>query len=618
MDEYDTLSNAILDIGATEVTLIVKSQITLHSSCVIPENIHLKIVKGGSIVTTGYTLTINGSFSCGLFQAFSGTGTVIFGKISSRLVYPEWWGNNSIPGTTNMSDEFNSAISSIENLGGTILLHPTIYCIEDVELKSFVNIKGSGHNTILKKETTGSYIFTCDSGSSNINDNIENITISNICFEGLSVDVGFSEHRHLININGVSNVLIESCKLCEYEGDGIYIGSSNSAATERHNLNIIIRLCIFDGVNKENRNAISIIDGTNILIENNTFLRSTKSTMPGAIDIEPDSNVFAIIRHITIRNNYLNDIGGNTGAISLVLPLSQNLLTNSSKNITIENNRIYNVSGNAMAFTQTGIVDSASDSNMITIYNNHIDTANKAFEFLGIKGISINSNTFENVLNPSYIGYTAVDDKCFDVIISNNNFIKCGTIITTGGYGLIIYEVDHLIIENNVFNDCGKEDATFGYAIDFEIGSSNNILILNNKFISPNSYTTRAIVREASHTFNPSTNFIDGNDFNNIALLNMDNFDTPLLVGATPSVKSLKNTISYYECNNAIATEITQFENGERNKIIVVRIDVNTTIKNNANIFLAGGADFSGDANDIITLVCVATDEWREVSRSIN
>lgn len=115
MDKYDTLSNAILDIGATETTLIVKSQITLHSSCVIPENIHLKIVKGGSIVTTGYTLTINGSFSCGLFQAFSGTGTVIFGYGVIKEAYPQWWGakgDDSTDDTTAIQD----AVDSFDNI----------------------------------------------------------------------------------------------------------------------------------------------------------------------------------------------------------------------------------------------------------------------------------------------------------------------------------------------------------------------------------------------------------------------------------------------------------------------------------------------------------------------
>jgi len=46
--------------------------------------------KAEDYVKAGYKLTINGSFSVGLYQVFSGDGSVSFNE--DREVYPEWWG----------------------------------------------------------------------------------------------------------------------------------------------------------------------------------------------------------------------------------------------------------------------------------------------------------------------------------------------------------------------------------------------------------------------------------------------------------------------------------------------------------------------------------------------
>jgi len=47
--------------------------------------------KSADYVEAGYTLTINGSFSAGLYQVFSGDGAVLFTSGAVCEVYPEWW-----------------------------------------------------------------------------------------------------------------------------------------------------------------------------------------------------------------------------------------------------------------------------------------------------------------------------------------------------------------------------------------------------------------------------------------------------------------------------------------------------------------------------------------------
>lgn len=93
--------------GAGSVTSIV-----LLTSFAMTQNITLtkpfRPKPGAIITTTGYTLTINSSFEAGVYQVFAGTGTVA-GLKEAR---PEWWGNNTTPGTTDMTAILQRAVNA--------------------------------------------------------------------------------------------------------------------------------------------------------------------------------------------------------------------------------------------------------------------------------------------------------------------------------------------------------------------------------------------------------------------------------------------------------------------------------------------------------------------------
>ncbi|MES2531973.1 MAG: hypothetical protein V4636_13125 [Pseudomonadota bacterium] len=58
---------------------------------------------------------------------------------------------------------------------------------------------------------------------------------------------------------------------------------------------------------------------------------------------------------------------------------------------------------------------------------------------------------------------------------------------------------------------------------------------------------------------------------------------------------------------------------GTGQRVTFIFTNGNTTIQNNATIKLAGGADFVGSADDVLSLVYESTSAvWREVSRSLN
>ncbi len=88
----DSLNTAVSTIGASPQVLYINKAVTLTGNVTVPSTLKLVVEKGGSITTTGYTLTINGPFEAGPYQVFAGTGTVVFGVGSVQAAYPQWAG----------------------------------------------------------------------------------------------------------------------------------------------------------------------------------------------------------------------------------------------------------------------------------------------------------------------------------------------------------------------------------------------------------------------------------------------------------------------------------------------------------------------------------------------
>lgn len=86
------LTTAIAAIGSTVGTLLVTIPITLSADATVPSTLTLQVQDGGTITTTGHTLTINGPFYGGFYKIFLGSGTVVFGQGGIASYPVEWWG----------------------------------------------------------------------------------------------------------------------------------------------------------------------------------------------------------------------------------------------------------------------------------------------------------------------------------------------------------------------------------------------------------------------------------------------------------------------------------------------------------------------------------------------
>jgi hypothetical protein len=91
--QYPTLAAALA--AAAGKMLVVDSQITLAADTTLPTTVAIDVAFGGGfIIPNAITLTINSTFSAGLYRVFttSGTGKVKFGYGSIVSVFPSWWG----------------------------------------------------------------------------------------------------------------------------------------------------------------------------------------------------------------------------------------------------------------------------------------------------------------------------------------------------------------------------------------------------------------------------------------------------------------------------------------------------------------------------------------------
>jgi len=101
---FHSLQSVLAQVEDEEVTIIVNEYSVIQADVTAAANEGIKVVKGGRLnIDTGVTLTINGSFSAGIYQVFSGDGAVVFpegvvagyaGWANKRRIQvdPHWWG----------------------------------------------------------------------------------------------------------------------------------------------------------------------------------------------------------------------------------------------------------------------------------------------------------------------------------------------------------------------------------------------------------------------------------------------------------------------------------------------------------------------------------------------
>ena len=515
---YPSLAAAVTSIGASSAVLVVSNQLAISSNISIPSTIQLKFSRGGQLlIAKNAIVSINGPVDAGLEWIFAGEGLVKFNKTAATKVYPQWWGAKG-NGSTEDTQAVQKAINTVASAGGgDVIFSKGIYIVNSIVLDSNVNIVGQGWDCILLQKSGATYgvsVNPGNGGTPNPADNKHNITIRDIQFKGTVEKEGFQEHFHLLNLNAVTNVIIKHCKFAGWRGDGIYIGSSNVPHTERHNQRIKISECLFDGINNDNRNAISIIDGNEIIVDKNTFINSTRADMPGAIDIEPNRDTFAIINDIKITNNSFQNVGGAGGIITMSIPVSQKDLITPVNHILIEGNKINEIfttssRPDGIRLQQIQQIDEFTSPNDIIVSNNIVKHIRRPFRILAVKGVKFINNTFEDSTYSALIDYKD-EHKIQDIEFADNIFKELGS---SDGIGINVFAVTNIIFINNVFDNIGLFNGSYGIALKFSSSSIDWVRIEKNIF--QGKRTTTAIQDALIHQKLPNHVIINGNIIKN-------------------------------------------------------------------------------------------------------
>ena len=365
------------------------------------------------------------------------------------------------------------AIEQASDLGGgKVVIDAGTFDFDTVLLKSNVLLEGAGMDAtvLVQAATLGASYGLLHAESAGATSFVESITIRDLTLKN---SVGtFSEFIHLLSLSGVRNALIERVKFQGFRGDGLILhGIGLSDSEERHNLNVTIRDCIFDGVNNENRQGISIIDCDGLVIDDCRFENCTKSTMPGAIDFEPD-NAFNVVGNALVNGCFFRNVGGNVASIGLVIGASIPVPTG----IAATNNSFIDYAGSGSeVFVNVYRTMAASDPDMgVLISGNFGSGGNVGLNLFDAKGIASIDNVWQDYA--TYGALLGVSGVSKDIAISDR-FVRCGQ--NPGfPYGMVVRNVDGLRLTGSEFIDCGNGigDACAIYFVDGgSTGASDNV-----------------------------------------------------------------------------------------------------------------------------------------------
>lgn len=449
---FADLATAVATIGTAEATLVIDKETIIADdvTVTIPSTLSLMIIKGGLIdgVAGGgtETLTINGTFDAGLYQVFGGDLTVSFGGRAVKEVYPEWWGENTTPGTTDMTDFVNAAINSVYPNGGVVSLQPyqvyyiaggsnAVYSAAGDSINDGIRIRSNvilnGNNALLESDKGGETATQTDQFR----------IVTNYCADATSENFVIRDLR------------LKHTGTAGYYTNGIWINGGATTKAEHWVNNILIEnihledvrvgIVIRDNMPKESPVSTNDVRQTyNIKIKNITSIDCTSAV------ISPDGDDIII-------NNVWHDASGAASSYDTIG-------MHRGHNITIDNVHSYGLINGYGVMIRNSI---GSNTQNVNISNVLID---------GGKGIKIGTETTG----------TPTTEVVENIKLSNIN-LKSGTFgIDKSLEDITVRNIDC----NNIFVDIGSDlvsdigmrvYGTTSFATGVENVNINNLTIKN-------------------------------------------------------------------------------------------------------------------------------------------
>jgi hypothetical protein len=379
---------------------------------------------------------------------------------------------------TDESEHVQAALDAIHAAGGGKLWVPNgTYKVKGLNVYSDTEIECQSRAAIFRKvdntvQVPVFYLNPMAERTADPANNAKNITLRNCTVEDDVAAWGFSEPTHLLYAGAVTNLRLENLLLRGWRGDAFDLSGDNGAADQRHNSQVFVEGCEFDGLVKDNRNGISVADVDGMVIRDNVFRNLSRSGMPGGIDLEPNFT-FSTLRNVLIEGNQFSQIAGDA-AINAFFPGSMAV---TPTNITIRGNVVNDLGQQTyhrcfcLVAQEFMVVDNL---NMAWRVEDNEVYDGCASEVRNIRGISITGNTFWRFTDRLLIATPNSNLlRAHSVLIHDNRFY---------GAGIHIGNVNGITITNNRF---WKNTGTFGmeFYVPAETAAIEGVIITGNRFV---------------------------------------------------------------------------------------------------------------------------------------
>lgn len=530
-----SLKDIIDAVGTSQSAMLVFSHsgsgntttYTVGTSETVPSNFRLQIEEGAILsIATGVTLTINGYVDSGPRHIFTctGTGAVSFGEGSVERVYPEWWGNNTTPGTTDMTAEIQAALVAVPS-GNVVWLSPYRYTVSStLTISKYLKIFGEGRRyggSEIECLTASDTVFSVEYGSCVFRD------------FGIKGDVAYGASAG--TVVGIDVIGSAGAAGYAYDGDLTLENVSFyglSKAVYQRSKNVIVRDCGFsscdDGIYVDTAYGGGTSDYRGLFCERNRF----HSQEGYCVYIDPAVN----FSNVTITNNVL-DLGVKGSA----------LFGGFAGHLLIADNKV------ELGRSSLALIDSTG----ATLSNDYRKTT--------ISGNIVSNHTTDN--NDAYgVNVTGMNF----LNISNNifaNLDKEAIKFASGGYGLIT---------GNRFYECCEDGSL--YVIDL---ATNYNHITNNYFYQVGFAGTGAINLDGSLNVVSDNTLVSAGGVEKV--LNLSQSTLQRIHGNVSDVYGMPlwcNSISTGALSGATVSTNIQIPTG--NVIVGVTLRVKTAVSDDA------------------------------------
>jgi len=415
---YADLATAISSIGASVTTLYidVPTVIAEGTTVTTPLTLSLIVLKGGSIdgVAGGgtETLVINGPLDAGKYQIFGASLTVT----GLKTACPEWFGENTVPGTTDMTLEIQSAVNAVNNsgVGGKVYISEYNHLVTgSISLYDNVSFLGYGRGSIITLDAAIDLPVISIAGR------------SGVFVDGLAIDGNGANQTGGANTNGIdlsgacTDVSLINNEITGCYGHGVYVAGTSSGTLIENNY-------IHDTGNQaaNTSRGVWVTSATRTRIMGNLFYGVD------GFSITVQSSSWGIVSNNIIENSVTYD----------------GIMSYSSNNINISDN-------NVLTSGDTGIVIELSS--LCNVSGNIISTS-------GVDGIVLSGATFNTITGNTIVNSSqAVDATHYDIRVttsgvttSNNNIVSNNTLLATAankalyGIGELLASVDNVFTDN--------------------------------------------------------------------------------------------------------------------------------------------------------------------------